>query len=119
MSEKNWQITPVNGKQSHAALFDPNTRLKPIASVWVSHYRQKFYSVAEQMRELVMWKIPQNVWAEICVLFRVSILVSLVLALLLNTSNQFTLLRIICLVFYNSLEEEHLKKVKNLSRFLF
>ncbi len=37
-------------------------------------------------------------WAEICVLFRISILVSLVLALLLNTSTQFTLLRIICLI---------------------
>ncbi len=37
-------------------------------------------------------------WAEICVLFRVSILASLVLVLLLNTSAQFTLLRIICLV---------------------
>ncbi len=57
-----------------------------------------FYNVAEQMRELVMWKIPQNVWAEICVLFRISILASLVLVLLLNTSSQFTLLRIICLV---------------------
>ena len=54
--------------------------------------------VGEQMRELVMWKIPQNVWAEICVLFRISILASLVLALLLNTSAQFTLLHIICLV---------------------
>jgi hypothetical protein len=45
-----------------------------------------------------MEKIPQNVWAEICVLIRISILASLVLALLLNTSSQFTLLRIICLV---------------------
>jgi hypothetical protein len=46
-------------------------------------------------------KIPQNVWAEICVLFRVSILISLLLALLLNTSLSFTLPCIICLVFYN------------------
>ncbi len=58
------------------------------------------------MRELVIWKIPQNVWAEICVLIRVSILTSLPLALLLNTSLSFTLPCIICLVFYNTLEKE-------------
>jgi hypothetical protein len=50
------------------------------------------------MHEYSYVKIPQTVWAEICVLFRVSILASLVLALLLNTSAQFTLLHIICLV---------------------
>jgi hypothetical protein len=63
-------------------------------------------TVAEQMHEYSYVKIPQIVWEEICVLFRVSILASLVLALLLNISAQFTLLRIICLVstvrnFYN------------------
>ena len=50
------------------------------------------------MHEYSYVKIPQTVWAEICVLFRVSILASLVLVLLLNTSAQFILLRIICLV---------------------
>ncbi len=40
-------------------------------------------------------KIHQIVWAEICVLFRVSYLASLLLALLPTTSAQFTLLRII------------------------
>jgi hypothetical protein len=53
------------------------------------------------MHEYSYVKIPQIVLAEICVLFRVSILTSLVLVLLLNTSAQFILLRIICLVFYS------------------
>jgi hypothetical protein len=57
--------------------------------------------VAEQMHEYSYVKIPHIVGAEICVLFRVSILASLVLTLLLNTFAQFTLLHIICLVFYN------------------
>ena len=46
-------------------------------------------------------KNPPKCVAEICVLFRVSILISLLLALLLNTSLSFTLLCIICLVFYS------------------
>ncbi len=53
------------------------------------------------MHEYSYVKIPQIVWAEICVLFRVSILASLVLALLLSTSAQFILLHVICLVFYS------------------
>jgi hypothetical protein len=56
--------------------------------------------VGEQMHECINVKIPQIVWAELCVLFLVSYLASLFLALLLNTSAQFTLMRIICLVFY-------------------
>jgi hypothetical protein len=56
------------------------------------------YTVAEQKCELIIWKIPQNVWVEnlrnmLYQLFRQSCL-----ALLLNTSHSFTLLHIICLV---------------------
>jgi len=49
--------------------------------------------------ELFIWKIPQNVWAEnLRNMFSPVILASLLLALLLNTSRSYTLLRIICLV---------------------
>jgi hypothetical protein len=51
--------------------------------------------VAEQMHECINVKNPPNCVGGICVFVCVSFLASLLLALLLNTSAQFTLLRII------------------------
>jgi hypothetical protein len=50
------------------------------------------------MYELVTRKIPQIVWAESGSYIICRFIASLLLALLLNTSRSYTLLRIICLV---------------------
>jgi hypothetical protein len=55
------------------------------------------------MHEFINVKNPPNCVGGIHVFIRVSFLSSLLLALLLNTSAQFTMLRIICLVFYKIL----------------